>query len=55
MPQPARGPANVVRWLEEGLIAALASLGFPAVRRDTPSGARSLGVRDAVADALGAR
>ena len=37
-----RGPADIVRWLEEGLIAALGKLGFPTVRRDTPAGASSL-------------
>src|ERR1700733_12099549 len=37
-----RGPGDVVRWLENGLIAALASLGFDTVRRDTPRGADSL-------------
>jgi lipoyl(octanoyl) transferase len=37
-----RGPADVVRWLERGLIEALAALGFPAVRRETPRGASSL-------------
>jgi lipoyl(octanoyl) transferase len=37
-----RGPADVVRWLETGLIAAMASLGFETVRRDTPKGASSL-------------
>jgi lipoyl(octanoyl) transferase len=37
-----RGPADVVRWLETGLIAAMASLGFEVVRRDTPKGASSL-------------
>jgi lipoyl(octanoyl) transferase len=37
-----RGPADVVRWLEHGLIAALGTLGFPAVRRETPRGASSL-------------
>jgi lipoyl(octanoyl) transferase len=37
-----RGPADVVRWLELGLIGALGSLGFPAVRRDTPPKAQSL-------------
>ncbi|MGK5681805.1 lipoyl(octanoyl) transferase LipB [Actinoplanes sp. URMC 104] len=36
------GPADVVRWLENGLIAALGDLGFPALRRDTPRGADSL-------------
>lgn len=36
------GPADVVRWLEHGLIRALGSLGFTAVRRDTPPGAQSL-------------
>ena len=38
----ARGPVDIVRWLENGLVDALASLGFPAVRRDTPKGASSL-------------
>ncbi len=37
-----RGPADVVRWLENGLIEALDTLGFPAVRRDTPPRAQSL-------------
>lgn len=37
-----RGPADVVRWLEQGIIAALAALGFPAVRRQTPPGGPSL-------------
>jgi len=37
-----RGPADVVRWLENALIAGLASLGFETVRRDTPKGADSL-------------
>jgi lipoyl(octanoyl) transferase len=36
------GPADVVRWLENGLIAAIASLGFETVRRDTPKGEASL-------------
>jgi lipoyl(octanoyl) transferase len=36
------GPADVVRWLEHGLIAALGDLGFRAVRRDTPKGENSL-------------
>ncbi|MDR6317887.1 lipoyl(octanoyl) transferase LipB [Actinoplanes couchii] len=36
------GPVDVVRWLENGLIAALADLGFPAIRRDTPPGSASL-------------
>jgi lipoyl(octanoyl) transferase len=38
----ARGPVDIVRWLENGLVDALASLGFPAVRRDTPKGTSSL-------------
>jgi lipoyl(octanoyl) transferase len=38
----ARGPVDIVRWLENGLVAALATLGFPATRRDTPKGASSL-------------
>jgi lipoyl(octanoyl) transferase len=33
---------DLVRWLELGLVDALASLGFTAVRRDTPRGATSL-------------
>ncbi|MDT0344107.1 lipoyl(octanoyl) transferase LipB [Streptomyces litchfieldiae] len=37
-----RGPGDIVRWVENGLIRALDSLGFPAVRRDTPPGAQSL-------------
>ncbi|WP_253767675.1 lipoyl(octanoyl) transferase LipB [Goodfellowiella coeruleoviolacea] len=37
-----RGPGDVVRWLENGLIKALAELGFDAVRRETPKGASSL-------------
>lgn len=37
-----RGPADIVRWLENGLIAALDTLGFPAIRRDTPAGEASL-------------
>ncbi|WP_344612072.1 lipoyl(octanoyl) transferase LipB [Dactylosporangium salmoneum] len=37
-----RGPGDVVRWLELGLIAALADLGFATVRRETPKGADSL-------------
>ena len=37
-----RGPADVVRWLESGLVRALGELGFAAQRRDTPPGASSL-------------
>jgi lipoyl(octanoyl) transferase len=37
-----RGPADVVRWMEHGIIAALDVLGFPAVRRQTPPGGASL-------------
>jgi lipoyl(octanoyl) transferase len=37
-----RGPADVVRWMEQGIIAALAALDFPAVRRQTPPGGSSL-------------
>jgi len=37
-----RGPGDIVRWLEEALIAALGKLGFAAVRRDTPADASSL-------------
>jgi lipoyl(octanoyl) transferase len=36
------GPGDIVRRVERGLIQALAVLGFPAVRRDTPRGAASL-------------
>ncbi|MFC7979801.1 lipoyl(octanoyl) transferase LipB [Streptomyces cinereoruber] len=37
-----RGPGDVVRWVENGLVRALDLLGFEAVRRDTPPGAQSL-------------
>lgn len=37
-----RGPVDVVRWMEHGLIDALGALDVPAVRRDTPPGAQSL-------------
>lgn len=37
-----RGPADVVRWLESGLVRALGGLGFAAQRRDTPPGTSSL-------------
>jgi lipoyl(octanoyl) transferase len=37
-----RGPADVVRWMEQGIITALDALGFPAVRRQTPPGGSSL-------------
>jgi lipoyl(octanoyl) transferase len=37
-----RGPADVVRWMEHGIIAALGSLGFRAVRRETLRGGPSL-------------
>ena len=37
-----RGPVDIVRWVENGLIEALGSLGFPLIRRDTPKGASSL-------------
>jgi lipoyl(octanoyl) transferase len=37
-----RGPSDVVRWVENGLIRALDTLGFPALRRDTPPQAQSL-------------
>jgi lipoyl(octanoyl) transferase len=37
-----RGPVDIVRWVETGLIEALGSLGFPLVRRDTPRGESSL-------------
>jgi lipoyl(octanoyl) transferase len=37
-----RGPGDVVRWLENGLITALGELGFDTVRRDTPKGSPSL-------------
>lgn len=40
-----RGPADVVRWLEHSIINALATLGFPAVRRPTlPGGPSMVGV-----------
>ena len=37
-----RGPADVVRWMEHGIIAALDALGHPAVRRQSPPGGPSL-------------
>ncbi|WP_055568805.1 lipoyl(octanoyl) transferase LipB [Streptomyces atriruber] len=37
-----RGPGDIVRWVENGLIDAVGSLGFEAVRRDTPPRAQSL-------------
>ncbi|GAA5199412.1 lipoyl(octanoyl) transferase LipB [Rugosimonospora acidiphila] len=37
-----RGPVDIVRWLEHGLIEAFAALGYDTVRRDTPAGASSL-------------
>lgn len=37
-----RGPVDIVRWVENGLIEALGTLGFPLIRRDTPKGASSL-------------
>ena len=37
-----RGPADVVRWMEHGIVAALASLGIPAQRRETGPGGPSL-------------
>ncbi len=37
-----RGVADVVRWVENGLVEALGSLGFPVIRRETPKGASSL-------------
>ena len=37
-----RGPADVVRWVEAGLVGALGQLGFTAQRLPTPPGASSL-------------
>ncbi|MFC0624220.1 lipoyl(octanoyl) transferase LipB [Kribbella deserti] len=37
-----RGPVDIVRWLENGLIEGLRDLGFDLIRRDTPKGASSL-------------
>jgi lipoyl(octanoyl) transferase len=37
-----RGARDLVRWLEHGVIDAVASLGFMAVRRETPKGQPSL-------------
>lgn len=37
-----RGPADVVRWMEHGIVAALGSLGIAAERRDTEPGGPSL-------------
>lgn len=36
------GPSGLVRWLELGIVDALTSLGFPAVRRDTERGGPNL-------------
>jgi lipoyl(octanoyl) transferase len=38
----ARGPVDIVRWLEHGLVDALGRLGFEATRRETPKGQSSL-------------
>ncbi|MEU0935042.1 lipoyl(octanoyl) transferase LipB [Embleya sp. NPDC005971] len=38
----ALGPGDLVRRVENGLLAALDTLGFPAIRRETPAGASSL-------------
>ncbi|HEU4947005.1 MAG TPA: lipoyl(octanoyl) transferase LipB [Kribbella sp.] len=37
-----RGPVDIVRWVENGLIEALGGLGFSLIRRDTPRGESSL-------------
>lgn len=37
-----RGPVDIVRWMEQGIIDALGLLGFPALRRETPPGSPSL-------------
>jgi len=37
-----RGPGDIVRWVENALIDACATLGFETLRRDTPPGAQSL-------------
>ena len=37
-----RGPADLVRWMEHGVISALSSLGFPSRRRETERGSPSL-------------
>lgn len=37
-----RGPVDIVRWLENGIVTALDQLGFRALRRDTPPGSPSL-------------
>ena len=37
-----QGAADVVRWLEDGLVSALRLLGFSTQRRPTPPGASSL-------------
>lgn len=36
------GAGDIVRWLEEGLIRTLGSLGFPVIRRDTAPKSQSL-------------
>ncbi|WP_089250327.1 lipoyl(octanoyl) transferase LipB [Asanoa hainanensis] len=37
-----RGPADIVRWVENALIGAIADLGLDTIRRDTPKGSDSL-------------
>ncbi|GAB7038737.1 MULTISPECIES: lipoyl(octanoyl) transferase LipB [Catenuloplanes] len=37
-----RGPVDIIRLVENSLIEAVGTLGFEAVRRDTPKGAASL-------------
>lgn len=37
-----RGPADVVRWIENGIIAGLRNLGFETIRRQSTSGGPNL-------------
>jgi lipoate-protein ligase B len=37
-----RGPVDIVRFVENGLVNALSELGFETLRRDTPPGSSSL-------------
>jgi lipoate-protein ligase B len=37
-----RGPVDIVRWMEHGIVDALEGLGFATLRRETPPGSPSL-------------
>lgn len=42
MRRQCSGPADVIRWMELGIVAALDQLGVPAVRREAARGGPSL-------------